>query len=153
MTVTLAIAVALLVFLYSQNSGLTVGSVVGGILSHLSSEDILTYAANAGFTEPDLDVAVAIAQAESSGNPSAIGDVALAPTNGPSIGLWQINIGSKAHGSQYTQEQLIDPQQNANAAYAIYTRAGGQFSDWTTFSTGAYLAYMPSTYGNTDQSA
>jgi soluble lytic murein transglycosylase-like protein len=103
--------------------------------SSMNAAQIKQYAQNAGFTEPDLDTAVAIALAESSGNPNAVGDL----TKGVSVGLWQINL--KAH-PQYTQAQLTDPQTNANAAYAVYSAASG-FSPWTTFNSGAYEAYLP----------
>jgi hypothetical protein len=114
----------------------------GGILSggNLSSSDISGYASNAGFSGADLNTAVAIALAESSGNPAAVGDLAITP--GGSIGLWQINL--KAH-PEYTAQQLTDPQSNANAAYAIYQAAGNSFSPWSTFNGGAYAQYLPST--------
>src|SRR5208282_634628 len=68
------------------------GGDFGGILStNLSASEIAGYASAAGFSGPDLQVAVAVALAESSGNPSAIGDLTL----GVSVGLWQINL--KAH--------------------------------------------------------
>jgi soluble lytic murein transglycosylase-like protein len=88
-------------------------------------------ASNAGFSGVDLITAVAIAYAESSGNPNAVGDVTL----GRSIGLWQINLA--AH-PEYSEDSLYDPQTNANAAFAIYQAAGDSFSPWTTFNNGAY---------------
>ena len=93
---------------------------------------IAGYAQNAGFSGFDLGIAVAIAYAESAGNPNAIGDLDL----GTSVGLWQINLA--AH-PEYDQQTLLDPQQNANAAFAIYSAAGNSFSPWTTFNNGAYL--------------
>jgi|SRR5579872_5415857 len=117
-----------------------------GALGDLSDliPSLLQYAANAGFSGPDLATAVAIALAESSGNPNEIGDRTLAPANGPSYGLWQINIGSKAHPEFASLGQaLLDPQTNANAAYSIYSRAGGSFSQWTTYTTAAYMQYLP----------
>jgi hypothetical protein len=121
----------------------TTGSVpfIGGALSgKLSSAQIRTYATNAGFQGSDLDTAVAVALAESSGNPAAVGDLNVTP--GGSIGLWQVNLA--AH-PEYTAAQLKDPQTNANAAFAIYQAAGNSFSPWTTFNTGAYMQYLPST--------
>lgn len=93
------------------------------------------YARSAGFSGGDLAVAVAIAYAESSGNPNAVGDVDL----GRSIGLWQINLA--AH-PEYTEEELYGPQTNANAAFAIYQAAGNSFSPWTTYKTGAYIEQL-----------
>jgi Lysozyme like domain len=117
-------------------------SGLGQAAAVLSPAAIQQYAQNAGFTGNDLNIAVAIALAESfpSGNPNSIGDQSLAPANGPSIGLWQINIGTNAN-PQFAKSNLYDPQTNANAAYAIYSAAGG-FTPWTTYTSGKYLAYM-----------
>lgn len=101
---------------------------------NLSASQIQALAAAAGFSGTDLATAVAVAIAESSGNPGAIGDA------GNSFGLWQINL--PAH-PEFSGTDLTDPQTNANAAFQIYATAGG-FRPWTTFKTGAYLAYMPS---------
>jgi hypothetical protein len=108
-----------------------------GIGGNLTAAQIAGYAETAGFTGPDLQVAVAVALAESSGNPNAVGDLAITP--GGSIGLWQINL--KAH-PQYTAAELTDPQTNANAAYAIYAAAGNQFTPWSTYNGGQYSAYI-----------
>jgi hypothetical protein len=91
---------------------------------------IAGYAQNAGFAGEDLLIAVAIAYAESSGDPQAVGD------NGDSIGLWQINLPNHP---EYQGQDLTNPQVNANAAYAIYSAAGNSFSPWSTFKSGAYL--------------
>jgi hypothetical protein len=109
---------------------------VGG---NLSADQIAGYAANAGFQGEDLTTAVAVALAESSGNPAAVGDLNLTP--GGSVGLWQINL--KAH-PQYANVDLTDPQTNANAAYSIYAAAGQSFSPWSAYSSGAYEAYIGS---------
>lgn len=98
-------------------------------------------ASNAGFSGSDLVIAVAIAYAESSGNPGAVGD------NGDSIGLWQINLPNHP---EYQGVNLTDPQTNANAAFDIYSAAGNSFSPWTTFRTGAYQNYTDQ--ANTDVS-
>ena len=101
---------------------------------NLSPAQIQAYAAAAGFPGADLATAVAIALAESSGNPAAIGDA------GNSIGLWQINL--PAH-PEYAGANLADPQTNANAAFVIYSAAGGRFQPWSTFNSGAYTKYLP----------
>jgi hypothetical protein len=130
------VGVAYLIFAQqaSADTGSSSGSS-GGDVGNLGSSDIQNYASNAGFEGDDLNTAVAVALAESSGNPSALGDLNL----GVSVGLWQINL--KAH-PEYTQGELTDPQTNANAAYAIYSAAGNQFTPWTTYNTGAYEAYL-----------
>jgi len=91
-------------------------------------------AANVGFSGDDLATAVAIALAESGGNPNATGD------NGTSYGLWQIHW--TVH-PEFDKTRLFDPQYNANAAYSIYSRRGS-FADWTTYKTGAYVQFLPS---------
>jgi soluble lytic murein transglycosylase-like protein len=106
----------------------------------LTPAQIAAYAANAGFSGDALNVATAIALAESSGNPYVVGDTNISP--GGSVGLWQINLA--AH-PEYEAGSLLDPQANANAAYAVYQQSGGQFTPWTTFNTGAYTAYLPTT--------
>lgn len=103
---------------------------VGG---RMNASDILTVASNAGFSGDDLTNAIAIALAESSGNPNASGD------KGDSIGLWQID--TKYH-PEYDKVSLTDPQYNANSAYAIYLAAGGSFTPWSTFKNGAYADYL-----------
>lgn len=90
-------------------------------------------ASNAGFSGVDLVTAVAVAYAESSGNPAAVGD------NGDSIGLWQINLPNHP---EFQNLDLTDPQTNANAAFEIYSVAGNSFLPWTTYKTGAYQQYQ-----------
>lgn len=97
----------------------------------------------AGFSGTNLAKAVAIALAESGGNPNAHNG--KAPDN--SYGLWQINmIGSlgPARRKQFglsSNNALFDPQVNARAAYAI-AGGGKTFRPWTTYTSGAYLRFM-----------
>lgn len=108
----------------------------------LTIAEIGTLAQNAGFTGNDLITAVAIALAESGGNPNDLGDTNIGSGTG-SFGLWQINADSHPeYGPDFTQ--LYDPQTNANAAYAIYSAAGDSFTPWTTFKTGAFNQFMTS---------
>lgn len=103
-----------------------------------SYAQLVTLAQGAGFSDDDANTAAAIAIAESSGNPSAVGDLQLTP--GGSIGLWQINL--KAH-PEYTASELTDPATNAAAAFSVFSAAGG-FTPWSTFNNGAYQAYLQS---------
>jgi Lysozyme like domain len=113
-----------------------------------ATAQIQQVAANAGFSGDDLATAVAIALAESGGNPNNYNkepqDVPgryhrTSPNDGlGSYGLWQIYLA--AH-PEFSGMPLLDPQTNANAAYSIYSRRGG-FSDWTTYNTGAYVQYL-----------
>jgi Lysozyme like domain len=98
----------------------------------LVSAQLLELARTAGFPNPEL--AAAVAMAESGGNANAVGDLML----GGSYGLWQINI--KAH-PQYMVGSLFDPAYNARAAFEI-SKGGTDWNPWTTFRTGAYLRYL-----------
>jgi len=92
-------------------------------------------ARSVGFPEDSLDIAAAVALAESSGNPNAVGD----PQYGYSYGLWQINL--PAHPN-YDPQSLFDPTYNAKAAFDI-SSGGDNWEPWTTYRTGAYEKYMP----------
>lgn len=113
----------------------------GSVAGRLSPAQIAQYAADAGFSGSDLAVSVAVALAESGGDPNAVGDVGLAPHRGPSRGLWQINVGDYAH-PEYAQVNLFDPATNAAAAYAVYEAAGYTFGPWSTYGGGQYLAFL-----------
>jgi hypothetical protein len=108
----------------------------------LTPTQIAYYAQTAGFDGSDLQTAVAIALAESSGNPNVYnpetGAAGGTPPGQGSYGLWQIYL--KAH-PEYASDNLYDPQTNANDAYEIYLNAGG-FSPWATYGSGAYEVYM-----------
>ncbi|MGA7791831.1 MAG: transglycosylase SLT domain-containing protein [Candidatus Acidiferrales bacterium] len=106
----------------------------------LTPAQISYYAQSAGFTGQALITAVAIALAESSGNASVYNPetAAGAPPGGGSYGLWQIYLNDHP---EYAGVNLYDPQTNANAAFALYSAAGG-FTPWTTYNSGAYQAYL-----------
>ncbi len=128
-------------FALGGGTALATGGTImeSNILGNLSAAQIANYAQNAGFWGSDLNSAVAVALAESGGNPNALGDIGIGQG---SFGLWQIN--SKYHpeyGPDFTL--LYDPQTNANAAYSVYARAGYNFQPWSTYKSGAYLAFVP----------
>ena len=106
----------------------------------LTPAQIAAYAQNAGFTGADLQTAVAIALAESGGNPVTYNPETAAgtPDGEGSYGLWQIYLN--AH-PEFAMQNLYDPQTNANDAYAVYAAAGG-FSPWSTYTSGAYQAFL-----------
>lgn len=108
------------------------------IVNKLSASEIATYAANAGFSGDDLVTAVAIALAESGGDPQAHGDTSITP--GGSLGLWQINLRWHPEFAA-NPNALYDPQTNANAAYKVYGQQG--FQAWSTFNGGQYQAHLP----------
>ncbi|WP_328341528.1 hypothetical protein [Micromonospora sp. NBC_00421] len=95
----------------------------------------------AGFRNNPLVSAVAVAMAESSCNPSAVG------TNGPTAGcpsgsrdrgLWQIN---NCYHPTVTDTCAYNAQCNANAAYSI-SSGGSNWQPWSTYKNGAYAGYL-----------
>lgn len=100
-------------------------------------------ARKAGFSGEGLVTAVAIAMAESRGNPSARND--NADTGDDSWGLWQINyFGNLAEGRTKKfgpKESMTDPVANAKAAYEI-SGGGRNFKAWTTYTSGKYKQYL-----------
>jgi hypothetical protein len=105
-----------------------------------SVPNVATYARQAGFAGNDLVTAVAVALAESGGNARAYNPEKQAgtPDGKGSYGLWQIYLN--AH-PEFTNQDLYDPQTNANAAYSVYSKAGG-FFPWSTYNSGAYQAQL-----------
>ncbi len=96
---------------------------------------VVYYARTAGIPEDQVPTCAAIAQAESTLQIGAVGPTSAA---GTPYGLWQIE---SSHG--YDAARLkSDPQYNAYAMATIY-KARGNWSDWETYDTGAYKAYLP----------
>lgn len=78
----------------------------------------------------DGEVAIRIAQCESSLNPEAVGDTHLPKS---SFGLFQIN----QQWHDYTQEELLDPETNIKVAKNIKDTYG--WRQWSTYKNGCYL--------------
>lgn len=112
-----------------------VSPITGCSANKFTAECIAGVASVAGFgrDRPTLERAVAVALAESSGNVKIVNSI------GCCVGLFQINV--KAH-KQYSVAQMQDPQQNANAAWAI-SNEGRNWKPWEAFTNGAYLLHMP----------
>lgn len=107
----------------------------------LSDEQIAQLAYDAGFRGDALRWAVAIAKAESGGNPAAYNPeiaAGTAPGSG-SRGLWQIY--GTAH-PQYNNSLAFDPVVNARAAFEVYRAAGNSFTPWSTFNNGMASQYV-----------
>jgi hypothetical protein len=85
-----------------------------------------------GATSTQLDMAVAIALAESRGNPSAVSSTG-------DYGLWQVNARS---WPQFTTSQLLDPLGNAKAMAHI-SKGGTDWGPWVSFGTSAYRNFLP----------
>lgn len=102
----------------------------------LSPNDIAQLAYNAGFRGSALRMAVAVALAESNGNPNAYNPETAAGTKRGhgSRGLWQIY--GTAH-PEYDNDQSFNPVTNAQAAFAVYKEAGNSFRPWSTYNNGS----------------
>lgn len=108
----------------------------------LSRDQIGTLAKNAGFTGNDINIAVAVALAESGGDPNSHN------TTPPddSYGLWQINMYSGLGAPRRKQfgitnnAQLFDPATNAKAAHIVFTGSG--WHAWTTYTSNKYKDFL-----------
>lgn len=98
----------------------------------MSPNDIAKLANEVGFKGADLVRAVAVAMAESSGNPNARN------TSGgnDARGLMQINVASRAN-PQYASRNLYDPRVNLQTAFEMQQRSGWQ--PWTASIAGQAL--------------
>lgn len=96
----------------------------------LSANQIARYAYDAGFRGKALTDAIAIALAESRGNPRAHN-----PVGEDSRGLWQINVNQSTSWGRDRLARygnLYDPATNAKAAFDISSK-GTNFRPWTTY--------------------
>jgi hypothetical protein len=105
-------------------------------MAYLTPNQIAQLAYNAGFRGSALRMAVAIALAESSGDPNSYNPELQAGTkkNHGSRGLWQIY--GTAH-PEYDNAEMFNPVSNANAAFQVYKQAGNRFVPWSTFNNGS----------------
>lgn len=121
-------------------------------MATLSREEIRAAAASAGFSGNDLNIAVAVALAESGGNPRAHN--ATPPDN--SYGLMQINMlggmgpERRAKYNLKSNEDLYNPATNMRVAYGIFKGSG--WKAWTTYTRGTYKKYMTGDDSSTDTS-
>jgi len=108
---------------------------------NLTISQLAALAAGAGFSGNDLAIAIAVALAESQGNPQAYNpEKAAGAVQGQgSFGLWQIFLSKHP---EFSAVDLLDPQTNAAAAFTIYSNAGNSFRPWATYTNQAYLPYM-----------
>lgn len=113
----------------------------------LSPNELAHCAVAAGWRGDDVAIAVAVALAESGGNTDALGHVpgtTAKPASGNyDHGLWQLS--SLWHGAelQAAGHDWRDPYVNAAAAHAVWAAAGGKWTPWSTFKSGAYLPLLP----------
>ncbi|HEX4216385.1 MAG TPA: hypothetical protein VIA06_23955 [Candidatus Dormibacteraeota bacterium] len=113
----------------ASGSGSGGGTSTGSCQDQMTMKEIAQLAYNVGWRGQNLVIATAITQPESGGCASRVQQGQPWATTG--WGLWQITPGDSS---------LLTPQTNAVAAFAKYQGAG--FSPWTTYTDGAFQAYM-----------
>ncbi|MET0235456.1 MAG: transglycosylase SLT domain-containing protein [Kibdelosporangium sp.] len=112
-------------------------------MSKLSAEEIARYARDAGFSGQGLTIAVAVALAESAGDPRAHNS----DPPDDSYGLWQINMLGALGPERRRQhdlrsnDELFDPAVNAKAANVI-SGDGKSWTPWSTYTNGAYKKFL-----------
>ncbi|MEU4806075.1 type VII secretion target [Actinosynnema sp. NPDC023587] len=112
-------------------------------MSRLSPEQIARHAHDAGFRGEDLTIAVAVALAESGGDPRAHNP--RPPDD--SYGLWQINMlgalgpARRRELGLASDRELFDPRENAKAANRI-SGDGRSWTPWSTYTSGAYREHL-----------
>lgn len=128
---------------------LPAGSFVPGVTNHpvFTMEEVAwiawQYWGQTGFqSNINAAIATAVAWAESKGNTQAHN--AVPPDN--SYGLWQINMlgnlgtSRRAQYNLASNNDLFSPATNARVAFDISAK-GKNWKAWSTFQSGAYLAY------------
>lgn len=103
-------------------------------------DDLVKAARAAGFKGQALVTAVAIAMAESNGNPKDIGDINLSEPGEKSVGAWQINYRPSRDVVAGKTNPVRDPTKNLdllNNAKAAYIISGGgtNFRPWSTYTS------------------
>jgi|GEM_PF-4939469 len=110
------------------------GTATGPSAGRLSVAQIGTFAQSAGFSGSSLVTAIAVAMAESGGDPSATDHDSNGTTD---RGLWQIN---SVH-TQYSAACDYDPSCSAKAAFEI-SDGGRNWQPWVTYQNGAEIPFL-----------
>jgi len=112
-------------------------------MANLSRSQLAGLAQSVGFAGSDVNIAVAVALAESGGNPGAHNQQGL----DDSYGLWQINMKGtmgperrKKFGIS-SNTDLFRPAVNAKAAKIIHSEQGWS-RGWTTYANGKYKEFL-----------
>ena len=92
-------------------------------------------AKQAGFVGEQLQIAVAVARAESGFDPNAANPASSAR------GMWQIMLS--AHQDKLVGKDWRDPYDNAAVAHMVWAAAGKSWTPWVAYTSGAYKRYMP----------
>jgi len=117
-----------------------------GLAAYTQGNSLRALCQWAGWRGQDLNIAVAVATAESKGNARALGDTTITtPKWGPSVGLFQIR--TLKHPGDYSgvdakrvYSKLFDAEYNAQLAHSIWKKDG--WRPWSTYTSGAYKQYL-----------
>lgn len=102
----------------------------------LSRAEIANAMRKAGWPESAIPIGVAVALAESGGNPRAVN---RANRNGSAdYGLFQIN---SIHKSILASGDRYDPVDNARMALRVYKDAGSKWTPWSVYKSGSYRKF------------
>ena len=105
----------------------------------LNAQAIAAIAYRVGWRGKDIDIAVAVAKAESGWNPKATN---LNSNASVDYGLFQIN---SIHQAILAGGNWADPEDNARMAYKVWSDAGKQWGPWVTYWRGTYKKYLNQT--------
>jgi hypothetical protein len=129
----------------NSGAGTNPSTSTPGQIGMQTIQTLVPIARTAGWIDEAVAIAVAIAMAESGGDPNAHNT--NAGTGDNSYGLWQINmLGSMgpARRQQFglsSNDELFNPATNARVAYEM-SGGGGNWSPWSTWKNGAYRQYL-----------
>ena len=101
----------------------------------LTRSQIASAMSQAGWPKSAIPVGVAVALAESSGNPAATNHNRNGSTD---YGLFQIN---SIHKSILASGTWSNPVDNAKMALRVYREAGNSWRPWVTFKSGSYRKF------------
>ena len=91
----------------------------------------------AGWDDAAIPIGVAVALAESGGNPRAVNNK---NRNGSSdYGLFQIN---SIHANLLTTGDRFNPVDNARMALTVYRQAGSSWKPWAAYNSGAHTKFI-----------
>lgn len=113
-------------------------------MTSLSPSAIAASARRAGFPESEIVTAVAVAYAESNGDPTESGHNTDGSTD---YGLWMIN---SVNASTLRMGNWANPDDNARMAYSLWKQYG--WKPWVAYNSGAYKRQL-SRVGNVSQAA
>jgi hypothetical protein len=117
-------------------------------MAKYTEAEIIQILRDADIPEKDIPLMIAIAMAESSNNPDAVGDEdKINDKWDASIGLFQVR--SLKNPENYSKadklrikDKLFDPVYNAKAAYEI-SKKGKDWTPWSTYNNDSYKEFLP----------